>query len=134
MTPEALFCKKTMVEVFVLTERLCAMEVLDDLLLKVLDETMKQVFTETGTKVIYNFLENNSHSKREDIAQKPEVFSAALERLLGSGRPVIEKLILRNLYSKLGLKLEEKEGYEFSDYVKELKKRFEGRRRLTEES
>ncbi len=39
---------------------------------------------------------------------------------------MIEKLILKNLYSKLELKLEEREGYEFSDYVKELRKRFEG--------
>ena len=121
-------------EVIGMTERLYIMETLDDLLLKVLDETMKQVFRETGTKFIYNFLENNIYSKREDIAEKPEVFSAALQRLLGSGARVIEKLILKNLYSKLRLKLEEKEGYEFSDYVKELKKRFEGRRGLTEES
>jgi len=28
------------------------------------------------------------------------------------------------LYSKLGLKFVEKEGYEFSDYVKELRKGF----------
>lgn len=124
----------TVAEVIGMTERLYIMETLDDLLLKVLDETMKQVFRETGTKFIYNFLENNIYSKREDIAEKPEVFSAALQRLLGSGARVIEKLILKNLYSKLGLKLEEKEGYEFSDYVKELKKRFEGRRGLTEES
>jgi len=39
---------------------------------------------------------------------------------------VIENLILKNLYSKLGLKFEEKEGYEFSDYIKELRKKLEG--------
>ncbi len=115
-----------MVEVIGVTERLYPVETLDDLLLKVVDETMKQVFRETGTKVIYDFWENNYHSKREDIAEKPKIFSAALERLLGSGALVIEKLILKNLCSKLELKLEEREGYEFSDYVKELRKRFEG--------
>ena len=93
---------------------------LDDLLLGVVDETLRQVFRETGAKVIYGYLGNNCHLKREEIAEKPEVFSAGLERLLGSGAPVIEKLILKNLYSKLGLKFVEKEGYEFSDYVKEL--------------
>jgi hypothetical protein len=36
---------------------------------------------------------------------------------------VIEKMILENLYSKLELKFEEKEGYKFSDYVKELKEK-----------
>jgi len=108
-------------EVTGVTKRLYAMERLDDLLLKVVDETLRQVFREAGTKVIYNFLENNHHLKREDIAEKPEVFSAGLERLLGSGAPVIEKLILKNLYRRLGMEFEEKEGYGFSDYIKELR-------------
>lgn len=95
---------------------------LDDLLLSVVDETMKQVFREAGAKVIYDFLENHSYLKREEIADKPEVFSAGLERLLSSGAPVTEKLILKNLYRRLGLKFEEKEGYAFSDYIKELRK------------
>jgi len=110
-------------EVVGLTKRLYAMETLDDLLLKVIDETLRQVFRETGTKVIYDYLTNNSHLKREEIAEKPEVFSAGLERLMVSAAPVIEKSILKNLYHKLGLKFEENEGYEFSDYIKELKKR-----------
>ena len=106
-----------------MTKRIYAMETLDDLLLKVVDETLEQVFREIGTKVIYCFLENNSHLKREDIVDEPEAFSAGLERLLGSGAPVIEKLILKNFYCKLELKFEEKEGYEFSDYITELRKR-----------
>jgi len=109
-------------EVTGVTKRLYAMEKLDDLLLKVVDETLRQVFRETGTKVIYDFLANNHHLKLEEIAEKPEVFSAGLERLMGSAAPVIENLILKNLYSKLGLKFEEKEGYRFSDYIKELRK------------
>jgi len=110
------------VEVIGVTKRLYAMERLDDLLVKVVDETLREVFKEAGTKVIYDFLENSSHLKREEIAEKPEVFSAGLERLMASAAQVIEKLILKNLYSKLGLKVEEKEGYEFSDYIKELRK------------
>ncbi len=98
---------------------------MDNLLLSAVDETMRQVFKEEGAKVIYGYLENNSHLKREEIAEKPEVFSAGLERLLGSGAPVIEKLILKNLYSKLGLRFREKEGYGFSDYVKELEEKYE---------
>jgi len=113
-------------EVIGVTKRLHTVEKtgsLDDLLLSVVDDTMKQVFAETGAKVIYDFLGNNSHLKREEITEKTEVFSAGLERLMGSGAPVIEKLVLKNLYSKLELKFEEKEGCEFSDYIKELRKR-----------
>ena len=109
-----------------MTKRLYAMETLDNLLLEVVDQTMKQVFTETGTKVIYDFLRNNSRLERRGIAEKPKIFSTGMKKLLGSGAPVIEKMILKNLYSKLELKLEDKEGYEFSDHIKELRKRLEG--------
>jgi hypothetical protein len=116
-----------------LTKRLYAMETLDNLLLKVVDKTMKQVFTETGTKVIYDFLENNFHLKRKEIAEKTKPFSTGMKKLLGSGEPVIEKMILKNLYRRLGLKFEEKKDYEFSDYVKDLRKSLDRGKDLTEE-
>lgn len=112
-------------EAIEVTKQLRAKEPLDDLLLEVADEMLKHVFRETGTKVVYDFLESNSNLKQEEIAEKPEVFSAGLERLLGSGALVIEKLILKNLYRKLELRFEEKKSYVFSDYVKNLRKRFE---------
>jgi len=114
-----------MVEVIGVTKRLRTVEKtgrLDDLLLSVVDETMLQVFREAGTKAIYDYLENNIHLKREEIAEKPEVFSAGLERLMVSAAQMIEKMILRNLYRRLGLEFVEKKGYEFSDYIKELRK------------
>jgi len=57
----------------------------------------------------------------EDVADRPEVFSASLEKLMLSAAGVIKQNILKNLYSRLGLKFEEKEDYEFSDYVRELR-------------
>ena len=86
------------------------------------DETLKQIFKEDGAKVIYEFLENHSRLKLEEVADKPEVFSASLERLMVSAARVIEQMILKNLYRRLGLKFEEKTAYEFSDYIKELRK------------
>ena len=47
-----------------------------------------------------------------------------MERLLKSGAVLIEKMILINLSSQLQLKYEEKEGYEFSDYIRELREKF----------
>ena len=85
------------------------------------DETLKQIFKKDGAKVIYEFLENHSRLKLEEAADKPEVFSDSLERLMVSAARVIEKLILKNLYRRLGLKFEEKQGYEFSDYIRELR-------------
>jgi hypothetical protein len=94
---------------------------LDDVMLNAVDETLKQVFKEEGTCVIHNYLENQLHLRREEIVEKPDVFSTGLKRLLVSAAPVIEKKILENLYSKLGLKFEDNDGYEFPDYIRELK-------------
>ena len=85
------------------------------------DETLKQIFKEDGAKVIYEFLENHACLKLEEAADKPDVFSATLEKLMVSAAHVIEKLILKKLYRRLELKFEEKKGYEFLDYIKELR-------------
>lgn len=98
---------------------------LDYLLLGVIDETLKQVFKEEGAKVIYKYVENKCHLKWEQIFENPEVFSAGLERLLVSAAPVIEKMIVKSLYSKLELNFEEKKGYEFSDYIRELREKLD---------
>jgi len=132
----------TVAEVFEMTTQLCpaekpgasastkceddvckGMERLDDLLLIAVDEALKQVFKEGGARVIYGFLENKLHLKSEEIAERPDDFCVGLQRLLGSAAPVIEKLILENLYSKLGLKFKEKAGYGFSDYLRELREK-----------
>jgi len=104
--------------------RLCERtERFSDLLLNAVDETLKEVFKEAGAEVIYKFLGNKCHLKREEFAKKPEDFSAGLEKLLGSAAPMIEKKILENLYSKLQLEYEEKDGYKLSDYLKELREK-----------
>lgn len=95
----------------------------NDFFADVVDETLKQIFKEEGAKVIYDFLVNHAHLKLEEAAEKPDVFSANLERLMVSATRVIEQVILKNLYSKLGLKFEEKKGYEFSDYIRELRRK-----------
>lgn len=111
-------------EVTGMSKRLYVMETLDDLLLEAINETLKVVFREAGAEAIYGYLENNSHLRREEIAEKPEVFSASLERLLGSGASVVEQLILKDLYSRLELRLKWERGYEFSDHIRELREKF----------
>jgi predicted translin family RNA/ssDNA-binding protein len=98
----------------------------DDSLLSAVDETLKQIFKEEGVAVIYTFFENKYHLKPDEIAWRPKDFSAGLKMLLGSAAPAIEKAILQNLNSKLGLEFVEKEDFEFSDYVTELRERSSG--------
>ena len=85
------------------------------------DETLKQIFKEDGAKVIYEFLENHSCLNLEEVADNPEIFSASLERFMVSATRVIEQMILKNLYSRTGLKFEENPGYKFPDYIRELR-------------
>ena len=111
-------------DVIEMTKRPCTTEKtgsMNDLLLDAIDETLQHIFKEEGAKAIYTFLENNNHLRRQEIAEKPEIFSAGLEKLMVSAAQVIERMILERLYSKLGLKFREREGYEFSDYVRELR-------------
>ena len=94
---------------------------LDDFFAETIDETLKQIFKEDGVKVIFEFLENNSNLSLKDLANKPEVFSAQLQKLMVSAAQVVEQLILKNLYAAQGLDFEEKKGYTFSDYIRELR-------------
>ncbi len=94
-----------------------------NLLLETVDKTLEQVFTKDCARTVQGFIENNLHLTRQEIVEKPDVFSYGLRRLLGSGATVIEVLIAKNLYHKVGLKFEEKKGYEFPDYINELKKK-----------
>jgi len=92
------------------------------LLLKVIDEEMKQIFGEAATLIIYNHLEKNYSLKREEIPEKLEIFTKSLEEFLSSGAQVVEKIILKKVYSSFGLQRKIKEGYSFIDYLTELKK------------
>jgi hypothetical protein len=96
---------------------------LNSLLFDAVDETLRHVFKEEGAKVIFRYLKNKCRLNLRRIAEETEAFSVGLERFLGSAAPVMEKMILKNLYFKLELKFEEKEGYKFSDYVKELREK-----------
>ena len=93
----------------------------DDFFAETIDKTLKQILKEDGVKVIFEFLENNSNLSLKDLANKPEVFSAQLQKLMVSAAQVVEQLILKNLYAAQGLDFEEKKGYTFSDYIRELR-------------
>ena len=86
------------------------------------DETLNYVFKEAGAEAIYSFLEKKCQLQRNEIPEKPGVFSKSLKRLLGSAAPVIESMIVKNLYGKFGVDFEKKAGYGFADYLVELRR------------
>jgi len=83
---------------------------------KVLLETIDEVVM--FSQVILYFLELTSQFKREEIAERPEVFSSELESLFGEGASIIENRIIERLCFKLGIKYEEIEGNDFRECVR----------------
>ncbi len=94
---------------------------LDKLLIKCVDAALKEIFGETGTKIIYDYLRNNHSLKREQIPERLEDFEKGLEKILSSGAWVTERMALKNLYSGFGLEYRNKVNYSFVDHVAKLK-------------
>lgn len=98
-------------------------------LLGTIDKSLNQILGETATKAIYFNLEQIYHLKREDIPNNLEEFQFTLERIFGIGALLIEKAIMKNLYSRLclknknlSLKYKNKEQFNFTHYVLDLKR------------
>jgi len=72
---------------------------------------------ESGKHMIFFHLDRSYSVKKHEIPKKPEAFARGLERIFGAGASVLEKLILRSLYSKLELEYEDVESRAFADYV-----------------
>jgi len=96
-------------------------EEMKQLLPNIMDDTLKRIFIAEDVEVIYRYMETEFHLEREDFAERPEVFLSGLRGIIGSTRS-IEELILKRTYSALHLKYEKRENYEFSDYLKELRR------------
>lgn len=70
---------------------------------------------------IYERVERSYQLRREEIPEKLETFHRALQDLLGEGGKVMEMLIVRNLYRRLGLSFEKHDGWTLVDYVNHSK-------------
>lgn len=94
----------------------------DRKLVSITEKVLKQVFGEDATASIRDYLEKNYRLKLDDIPNKPEVFSRALESYLDSGATVIERIILENLYTNSGVKFKRVEEKTFPQRLSELKR------------
>jgi hypothetical protein len=94
-----------------------------ELLSEAMDDTIRQVFGEHASEMIYRVMERHAFLKREEIGDKIELFCAYLEKLLGSeGAQVIQATSLKRLCLKLRLEYEEVEMYfSFLDKLYEVK-------------
>ena len=77
---------------------------------------------ENPRKAIYFHMKRSFQLQRESIPKETDEFSRALNTIFGPGAEIIEKYILKELYQRLEMSFEEKEGFTFVDYVREAKK------------
>jgi len=105
----------------------------DTALIETIDRTLKYVFGDRNTKIIYEYLERKSCPVTE-IPRKLDVFSFELREILGSKdgqihcstrarmlAPILEKAILKELCLKLGMIFDDNEPVKFEDDIKKLR-------------
>lgn len=85
---------------------------------------------EEPKRALYQYLLTIHSLTREDIPSRSGQFVLGLKKALGTASKVIEKLILKKLYEKIGESFQESQGLEFRDYVDDARSRFEMRRQM----
>lgn len=89
----------------------------EKLLMEAVDESLT-VLPKSGREMLFFHLERSFSLKKHDIPKKPEIFATALEQIFGAGALILEKLIVKNLYSKLGLEYKDRRDLTFADCLK----------------
>jgi hypothetical protein len=68
-------------------------------------------------------LEDSFQLKEENIPSNLTEFKKALDNIFGPGAAYLEKIIVKRLHEKLGLRFEEDKSTDFVEYVKIAKSR-----------
>ncbi|MGQ9721339.1 MAG: hypothetical protein ACUVXA_08460 [Candidatus Jordarchaeum sp.] len=95
-------------------------ESLENLILETMHSVLKQILGEGSAKIIA-LCANRYYSLGDKSRNRIDFLDDALRKIISFSASTIENLILKRLYSKLELRFEEKEGYDFLDYINELR-------------
>ena len=71
--------------------------------LESVDNTFKHILGESGTEAVYHFLEDGCKLPKNSIGDKMNLFNEALNNLFGTGGNILQKEVLKDVCSKLGL-------------------------------
>jgi hypothetical protein len=100
-------------------------------LLSAIDEALS-VYGERPKSAIYTYLEKAQNLPKRDISERIDDFSSTLEELFGLGARYLEILIMKNLYSIVGIAWKWKASSNgglpdltFKEYVCSVKKHFD---------
>lgn len=99
-------------------------QVFNQLLLEAIDDSLS-VLGEEPKEALYQYLLTMHSLNREDIPDKLGEFSGGLKKALGGASSVIQRIILRKLFQKLGSNFRDSPELEFVDHVRDAKRRFD---------
>jgi len=104
-------------------------EEFDEILFIAIDESIS-LLGETVKETLVFLLKKQFGIELKDASKKPREFIYAFRAVLGSsGSKVIEDLILKNLYAKLGYAYEKSGEKDFYEYIEEAKRIFQSIKR-----
>jgi len=86
--------------------------------LQAIDQVLLGVLGKTGSEAVYSYLERNCGLRKEELPKRLETFASGIEAAFGSGALIIEKLIIRNLQSRLTHQGEKP--YGFLEFMKKI--------------
>ena len=91
----------------------------EGLLLEAVDAALS-LLGDSSKQAIYFYLEKNFNIEKQDIPNKIEEFTNAIEEILGHGAKVLEIEIMKHLFAKIGSAFEyfpEKDDLLFVEYI-----------------
>ena len=96
----------------------------DRMLVESLNESFATILGEIPKKTVYDILEKKHNIAANRIPERLNEFTTALETLFGvTPSKAIMRIIVKTLYSKLGLTYVERPDWRLPDYVNEAKSR-----------
>jgi hypothetical protein len=93
-------------------------------LLEAIDESLS-VLGDEPRRATYEYLATIDSLQREDIPARLEDFSQGMKRALGGASSVLQKVMLKKLFQKIGSTFKEAQDFDFIDYVKEAERRYD---------
>jgi len=96
----------------------------EQLLLECIDEGLSVLGNEPQ-HALYQYLLTICSLPREEIPDRVADFAAGLRKSLGGASKVIERIILRKMFQKVGSSFRESPDTEFTEYVADAKRRYE---------
>jgi len=94
------------------------------LLLEAVDDTLSS-FGDSAKQAIYAYLEERFKIQKQEIPNKIDEFTSAIEKIFGCGAKLIEIQIMKHLYKKVRQDFEyfpEKDNLSFTEYVEAAKR------------